>query len=100
MDEVGIGGGRTWCRQFARLNLKLSIENLKRILKQPALGWSRCARAVFVVGAAVTRTHEQSRLRKPSDRASEVGAIDREHLELVAVDVSYPARNFRRLSIG
>ena len=39
--------------------------------------------AVGVVHAAVAGAHEQARLREPGDRAAEVGAVDREHQELI-----------------
>ena len=39
-----------------------------------------------IISAAMTRAHEQAGLRKPADRASEMRAIDREDLELLAVD--------------
>ena len=41
--------------------------------------------AVGVVDAAVAGAHEQARLRKPRDRAAQVGAVDREHQELIFV---------------
>src|SRR5215467_7931529 len=48
----------------------------------------------------MTRAHEQTRLREPADRTSQVGAIDRKNLELITLDPSHPTCHVRRLSIG
>src|SRR5262249_50368979 len=77
--------------QFAGTNSDLPVLHLIGVFEQPAFRRPRGASAVAVIGAAVTRTHEQARLRKPPDRAAEVSAIDREHLELVAGDAAHPA---------
>ena len=51
--------------------------------EETALGRTRRARPVRVVGASVARTHEELRLRKPSHRAAQVRAVNSEHLELI-----------------
>ena len=55
--------------------------------------------AVGVERAAVAWAHEQFRLGEPSHRASQVRAVDGEHLELVTGDVSYPAGDFSGLAV-
>src|ERR1700752_5051663 len=54
---------------------------------------------ILVVGAAVARTHEEIRLREPAHGASEVRAIDGKDLEILTVNVPYPAGNIGRLSV-
>ena len=56
-------------------------------------------RTIRIVNAAVARTHEQVGLREPAHRTSEVRAIDRKDLEILAVQVSHPAGNIRGLAI-
>src|SRR5579871_3665503 len=88
----GIGRRRTGRGQFARLNLQDTVFEFVRILEQSALGRTCGALAVAIIGAAVTWAEEKIRLREPAHGASEMGAVDREYLELVAFDVPHPAR--------
>ena len=48
----------------------------------------------------MARAHEEARLREPSNRAAEVRAVHRKHLELLAFDAPHPARGVRRLAVG
>src|SRR6266404_6876393 len=79
-------------RQFTRLNSDETVFDFVRIFEQPALRRTGGTRAVAVIRAAVARAHEQTRLRKPTDGAAQVSAIDRENLELFAGDAPDPAR--------
>src|SRR5262249_17993373 len=71
-----------------------------RIFDKPALRWARGAPAVAVVHSAVTRTHEQTRLREPANRTPQMHAVDGKNLKLIAFRVPYPASRVRRLAIG
>src|SRR4249920_3684939 len=41
-------------------------------------------------------THKQARLLEPAHRATEMRAIDREHLKLLPIESPYPAGNIGR----
>src|SRR5689334_12386752 len=69
------------------------------VFEETALRRSRRPRSVRVVRAAVTRTHEQPRLREPANRAAQVRAVDGEDLKGVAGDVAYPARDGGGLAV-
>src|SRR5229473_1327919 len=56
-------------------------------------------RSIFVERAAMAWTHEQPRFLKPSNRAPEVGTIDRENLERFRIDPAHPARHFGGVSV-
>jgi len=47
----------------------------------------------------MARAHEQARLWKPANRASQMRAIDRKHLELPLVHAAHPAWNIRSFPI-
>src|ERR1700692_762086 len=81
------------------MNQQLSLLHHVAILKQTALRRSRGARSVGIVGAPMTWAHEETGLREPANRASQMRAIDREDLELIAVDATHPAGDFRGLAI-
>ena len=55
--------------------------------------------AVGVEYAAVAWAHEQFGLGEPSHRASEMRAVDREDLELLAGHASHPAWDFGGLAV-
>ena len=55
--------------------------------------------AVGIEYAAVAWAHEQFGFREPSNRASKMGAIDREDLEFVAGETPHPARDLSRLPV-
>src|ERR1700727_107445 len=93
--ESFISGGKTGGGHLARLDLKISFEDLERVLEQASLWWARRARAVLVVSSAMARAHKEPRLRKPSHGTAQVRAIDREYLEAIAIDVTHPARDVR-----
>src|SRR4029077_14250209 len=78
---------------------EISRFDLVAILEQTTLRRSGGARAVRVVGATVTRAHEQVRLREPPDGAPEVRTVDREDLELLAREMTHPARDRRGLAV-
>src|SRR5215467_1085447 len=48
----------------------------------------------------MTGAHEQTRLWKPADRATQVSAVDSKNLELIALDTAHPACGIYRRSIG
>src|ERR1700722_16936910 len=48
----------------------------------------------------MARTHEQTRLRKPTDRTAEVRAVDGEDLELLPCNVPHPAGSVGGCSVG
>src|SRR5260370_20232894 len=77
----------------------LPIFNLAGIFKQATFWRSRRAGTVLVVSAAMARAHEQIRLCEPANWTSEVRAIDREDLELLAVNIPYPAGDIRCFSV-
>ena len=54
---------------------------------------------IGIVNPPVARTHEQVGLGKPAHGTPQVRAIDRKDLEILAVEVSDPAGNIRRLAI-
>src|SRR5580700_2166127 len=89
----------TRCGNFASFNEKLSVLDLVVVLKQAPLRRAGSPGAVLVINAAVTGAHEQAGLRKPSNRTSQMRAINRKYLELLPVHVSYPARDICRVSI-
>ena len=86
--------------QLSGVNREHSVFDFVRIFEEPALRRSRRARAIAVVCAAVTRTHEQAGLREPADGAAEMCAVDGKHLKLIARDAAHPARCVYSLSIG
>src|ERR1700693_6619320 len=47
----------------------------------------------------MARAHEQTRLREPTDRTSEVCTIDCEHLKTLSVHVANPAGNIGSITI-
>ena len=83
VDKVG---------NLSRFNHQLAVLDFVGILKQAARRRSGGARAVLVIHAAVTGAHEQSRLREPAHRASQVSAVDGEDLKLLARAGGAPSR--------
>ena len=71
------------CRVVRSLNLQAARRAPATRMKQSARRRARGAAAVGVIDAAVTRTHEQARLRKPGDRAAQVAQLIAKHQELV-----------------
>src|SRR5262249_22566585 len=88
------------CRQLTGMNTGLAVFNFPRIFDKPALRRARGARTIAVVHSAVARTHEQTRLREPANGTSQVHAVDRKNLKLIASDVPHPASRVRRLAIS
>src|SRR5437660_12808170 len=84
---------------LTRPDEEISRFDLVGIFEQATIRRSGGARAVRVVGATVTRAHEQVRLREPTDGAPEVRAVDREDLELLAREMTHPARDRRGLAV-
>src|SRR5690348_13508752 len=54
---------------------------------------------VRIIDATVARAHEETGLREPAHRASEVSTIDGKDLESLPIQVSNPARNIGRPAI-
>src|SRR4029077_592688 len=77
-----------------------TVLHLRRIFKEPALWRTRSTRAVAVIRSAMAGTHEQTGLRKPADRTTQVRAIDRKNLKLLAFDATHPACGIDCLAIG
>src|SRR5581483_7115 len=86
-------------RDLSAADPELSVLDLVLVLVEAARRRPRRALAVLVVDAAVARAHEEAGLREPPHRAAEVGAVDREHLELPIVDAAHPARRVCRHSV-
>src|SRR5271166_980147 len=87
-------------RQLSGFDQQLPAFHLVGILEQAARRRAGGARAILVVHAAMARTHEQSGLREPAHRASQVGAVDSENLKLLALNAADPTRNAVGLSVG
>src|SRR5215471_2905632 len=83
--------GRRQRRQLAGIDEQVAVLDLVWVLKEPARRRAGRPRSVFVVHAAVTGTHEEPRLREPAHGTAKVRAVDREHLELVALKAPDPA---------
>src|SRR5262249_6068806 len=88
-------GISSWCGQLAGLNNDLAFLKFPRIFDKPALRRSRGARTVAVVHSAVTRTHEQTRLREPANRTSQMHAVDGKDLKLIALNAPAPTKRCR-----
>src|SRR2546425_217252 len=86
-------------RQLTTADPELAVTDSVFVLEEAAWRRSRRARAVLVIGAAVTGTHEQPRLGKPAHRAPEVRAVHREDLELLTADMTHPAGDLRRRAV-
>ena len=84
---------------FAGADHQVAGDNPILVLEEAALRRTRCARSIFVVGAAVAGTQEQPGLGKPADRTSKVSTVDGENLEGVAGDAADPAGNVAGLPI-
>src|ERR1700752_570504 len=87
-------------RKLTRLNRDDAVLNFVRIFEEPPFGRPRGPRAIAVVRSAVTWTHEEAGLRKPTDRAAQMRAIDGKGLELLSRDAPYPARCVGCLAIS
>src|SRR4029077_606874 len=88
------------CGQLTGLDGDKTVLHFMGVFKKPALRGTRGPRAIAVVRAAVTWAHKQAGLRKPSNRTTEVRAVDRENLELISGDASHPAGCVYRLAVG
>src|SRR5580692_6706522 len=76
IDESFVSGGKTGSRHLARLDLKISVEDLERVFEQAPFRRTGSASTVLVVNSAMARAHEESRLRKPSHGTPQMRAID------------------------
>jgi len=65
--------------------------NFVRVFVKATFRRTRCASAVLVINATVARAHEQARLRKPTNGAAEMHAIDGKDLKGAIVDAADPA---------
>src|SRR5437867_7367826 len=72
-------------RELTSSHPELAFANLVVVFEKATRRRPRGARAIFVVDPAVTRAHEQTRLREPAHWAAEVRAVDREDLEPVTL---------------
>src|SRR5262249_59997379 len=81
--------------KLAAAHPELLLADPVLVLEEAAGRRAGGAGAVLVVGPAVTRAHEQARLGEPPHRTAEVRAVDREDLELLALDAAHPARDLR-----
>ena len=89
---VGDAGGG----HLARVDQQIPMLHLVAIFKQAALRRPGGAGTVRIVDAAVARAHEQARLREPTDRTTQMRAIDREDLELLSRRRDAPSRECSR----
>src|SRR6516225_9597854 len=78
---------------------QLPVLDLVLVPKERARRRSGGVIAVGVVHAAVTRAHEEAGALEPAHGTSEVRAVDRKDLELVARDVPHPARDVRGVAV-
>src|SRR5260370_24218024 len=92
-------GARSRCGQFTRLNGDETVLHLVRILEQAALWWPRSTRSILIISPTMTRAHKQAGLLKPSNRPTEVRAVNRKNLELLAFDGPHLACRGRLLAI-
>src|SRR5262245_2935542 len=83
------------CRNLSAAHPERPFPDPVRVLEESSRWRPGRPRAVLVVHAAVTGTHEEPGLREPPDGAAEMGAVDREHLEPLAADPPHPARDAR-----
>jgi len=83
--------GLTQSRQFAGAHPELTAFNLVLVLVEWARRRARRVPAVGVKYAAVAWAHEELGFREPSDRASEMSAIDGEDLERISGQTAHPA---------
>src|SRR5215471_16325572 len=81
------------------MNQQLASLNFVGILEQAPLRRPGGAGAILVIGATMTRTHEQIRLREPADGTSQVRAINGKHLKFLPINIAYPAGDVRRFSV-
>src|SRR5262249_5906596 len=79
------------CRQLSAAHPQPAVADAILVLEQTTRRRPGSARAVLVIRAAVTRAHEEARLREPAHRTSEVRAIHGEHLKSFTVDAPHPA---------
>src|ERR1700723_1482702 len=86
-------------RQLARVDPKFAGFNLVFVLIERARRRSRSVPAVGVECAAVAGTHEQLGFGEPSNRAAEMSAVNREHLELIAFHAAHPAWDLCGLAV-
>src|SRR5215469_1307908 len=84
--------GQRW--NLSGADVELICHNLVFVFEESALRRTGSARAICVIDAAVAGAHEKSRLRKPSDRAPEMRAVDGEDLKRRGIYTSHPAGNF------
>ena len=89
----GVGSSPAWIRTDA-------VFNFVRIFEHPTFRRTGGARSVAIINAAMARAQEQTGLRKPSHRTSQVRAVHGEHLELIRGDVPHPAGGIRGLPVG
>src|SRR5499433_3230771 len=85
--------------KLAATDPELALADLVLVLEEPARRRSRGARAVLVVDAAVTGTHEELGLREPPHGATQMCAIDGEDLEALRVDAPHPARDLGGVAV-
>jgi hypothetical protein len=76
-----------------------SVFQFVGIFEHPSFRRTRGTRAVTIIRAAMTRAKEQAGLRKPANRATEVGAVDCENLKLICFDMPDPARGIGSLAV-
>src|SRR5262249_35875339 len=86
-------------RELSTEHQQLAVLDLVLVLIERPRRRSGGVGAVGVEHAAVTRAHEDTGALEPAHRTSEVRAVDREDLELVARDAPHPARDVRSVAI-
>src|SRR6266852_4501755 len=89
LKQTGLNAISAGCHQgvlqrrvMRRLDLQPALVHAPRTAEQSAGRWARGALAIRVVNAAMAGAHEQSRLREPGNRTTQMGAIDGEDQEL------------------
>src|SRR5882672_5603790 len=84
---------------MAPQHLQFAAFDFVLVFEQTARRRTRRMRSIFIERPTVARTHEQPRLLKPADRASEVSAVDREYLKCLAVNSPHPAWRLGRVPV-
>src|SRR6266446_4140279 len=77
--------------QLASQHPELSVLDFVLVREQPTRWRARSTRAIGIVDPPMTGTQKQARRLEPAHRATEMRAIDRKHLKLLALQPPHPA---------
>src|SRR6266571_1199052 len=97
--DAGLAGRGCQRRYLTGFDPNLAGFQFVVVFEKTARWWTRGAAAIGIICAAVTRAHEQSRLRIPPHRTAKMGAVNRKDLQLVGRNPPHPARNVAGIAI-